>query len=62
MSTFVYPALDPKESSRIEMIEESAWAIFNINSKEPSQPKKRGPAGSNNLRKKKITYSGTIST
>lgn len=54
MSTFVYPALDPKECSRIEMIEESAWATFNINSKEPSKPKKKGGGGSNNLRKKNI--------
>lgn len=45
MSPFVYPALDPKESSRIEMIEESAWATFNINSKEPSKPKKKGGGG-----------------
>ena len=52
---FIYTALDPRASSGIEMIEESAWAIFNLNSQKQSQLKqtKKG-GGSNNLRKKRI--------
>ena len=55
MSTFYLHSPRLWASSGIEMIEESAWAIFNLNSQKRSKLKQtRKGRGSNNLRKKKI--------